>query len=92
MILTIEEARDALRLDGPDNDAVIASLLDAIPHYLEVTTGRSWDVDPVHPMAKTAAKCILQLWYYPQDPDTDRLGKTIDSLMVALTVIGRTLS
>ena len=89
MILTIDEARDAVRLDGPDNDMVLYPLLTAIPAYLEVTTGKDWDVEPIHPLAQTAATLILQLWYDPQDKDTDRLKATIDGLLIALTAIGR---
>lgn len=39
MIFTIEEARDILRIDGSDNDAIIIPLVSAIPPYLEATTG-----------------------------------------------------
>lgn len=89
MILTIEGARDALRLDGSDNDIVLYPLLTAIPAYLETTTGKDWDVEPIHPLAQTAAIFILQLWYNAQDKDTDRLKATIDGLLIALTAIGR---
>ena len=39
MIFALEEARDILRIDGSDNDAMIYALLSAIPPYLEATTG-----------------------------------------------------
>lgn len=91
MLITIQEARDALRVDGSDNDPIIIPLLESIPAYLEVTTGRSWDTEPVHPLAQTVTKFILQLWFDPQGPDSERLKKTIDSLLTALTAIGRTL-
>lgn len=32
MIFTVEEARDILRIDGNDNDTLIAALVEAIPH------------------------------------------------------------
>lgn len=89
MILTIEEAREALRIDGPDNDIIIQPLVDAIPAYLEVSTGRAWDDPTPSPLAKTAAKFILQLWYFPQNEDADRIKKAIDSLLTALTAIAR---
>lgn len=89
MIITIEEARDVLRIDGEDNDVIIYPLLNAIPAYLETTTGKSWDVEPIHPLAKTVAGFILQLWFDTQDSNTDRLKRTIDGLLIALTVIGR---
>ncbi|MBB6692328.1 phage gp6-like head-tail connector protein [Cohnella xylanilytica] len=91
MLITLKEGREALRLDGTDNDNIIQALIDSIPSYLEVSTGRSWDTEPVHPLAQTIAKFILQLWYYEQGPDTERLKRTIDSLLVGLTAIGRTL-
>lgn len=91
MILTIEAARDILRVDGEDNDIVILPLLNAIPNYLEVTTGRTWLDNPVNPLAETAAGFILQLWYNAKDQDAERLKRTIDNLLIALTAIGRTL-
>lgn len=91
MILTLEEAREALRIDGTDNDIIIIPLLDAIPSYLETTTGRNWDTEPIHPLAKTVAQFLLQLWYNPQSEDTERLKKTIDNLLTALTAIARSM-
>lgn len=92
MLLTIEEAREILRIDGTDNDVVILPLLEAIPSYLEVSTGKTWDTEPIHPLAKTAAKFILQLWYFPQSEEADRLKKAIDNLLVALTAMGRSMA
>lgn len=89
MILTIEEARDVLRVDGADNDIVIMPLLEAIPEYLETTTGKRWDTAPIAPLAKTTASFILQLWYNTTGKDNAALQRTIDSLTVALTALGR---
>lgn len=91
MILNIDEAREILRVDGTDNDIVIVPLLTAIPDYLEVTTGKRWDTEPINPLAQTTAGFILQLWYDAQGPDTERLKRTIDNLLIALTAIGRSL-
>lgn len=89
MIMDIGEARDVLKVDGTDNDVTIIPLLNAIPGYLEVSTGKTWDTEPIHPLAKTTAGFILQLWYDPQTKDSDRLKVTIDGLLIALTAIGR---
>ena len=89
MLISIEEARDTLRLDGPDNDEIIFSLLESIPSYLEVTTGYAWDTEPVHPLAQTVTKFVLQLWYDPQGQDSERLKRTIDTLLGSLMAIGR---
>ncbi|HGO9411013.1 TPA: head-tail connector protein [Bacillus cereus] len=92
MLITIEEARDALRVDGEDNDTIIIPLLESIPSYLEVTTGRTWVEDAqVHPLAQTVTKFILQLWFDPQGQDSERLKRTIDNLLTALTALGRNL-
>lgn len=92
MLISLQEARDTLRLDGEDNDPIMLPLLEAIPAYLEVSTGRNWDTEPVHPLAQTVTKFILQLWFDGMDSESDRLKKTIDGLLTALTVIGRTLT
>ena len=91
MILDIDEARDILRIDGNDNDIIIYPLLTAIPDYLEVTTGKRWDTVPINPLAQTTAGFILQLWYNAQGEDTERLKRTIDNLLIALTAIGRSV-
>lgn len=87
--MTIEEARDILRIDAPDNDIIINHLLSAIPEYLEVKTGERWDDEPINPLAKTTAGFILQLWFDPESDESWRLKKTIDSLLSALTSIWR---
>lgn len=90
MLITIEEARDTLRVDGTDNDPIIQPLIESIPSYLEVTTGRTWlDDGEVHPLVQTVTKFLLQLWFDPQGQDSDRLKRTIDNLLIALTAIGR---
>ncbi|WP_462421093.1 head-tail connector protein [Salinicoccus sp. Marseille-QA3877] len=90
MIIDLQEARDYLRIDGDYNDDIIEPLIEAIPGYLEVSTGVAWDEGEVtHPLAKTTAKFVLQLWFDPQTEDSIRLKRTIDTLLVSLTAIGR---
>ena len=85
MIFTIEQARDILRIDGDDNDPQITALIAAIPAYLEITAGYIANDDEFSPLAKTAGKFLLQLWYYGENSDTDKLNKVIDSLLKALS-------
>lgn len=84
MIFTVEEARDILRIDGSDNDAIIEPLIDAIPPYLEATTGYTATGD-YSPVARAAARFLLQLWYYGENADTDKLQRVIDCLLKALS-------
>lgn len=87
-IMTMDEARAALRVDGTDNDEFIEPLLISIPSYMQVATGHDWNkgADTL-PLAKTAAKFILQLWFDPQTQDSVRLKRTIDSLLTSLTAL-----
>lgn len=90
MALSLEEAREHLRIDGTDNDVIILSLLQAIPGYIEVTTGMTAEQQVTEPLVKTASKFILQLWYNAEQTDSDKLQRTIDGLLKAITVMART--
>jgi len=90
MTLGLEEAREYLRIDGTDNDEIIFSLLEAIPGYIEVTTGMTPEQQETEPLARTASKFILQLWYNAEQTDSEKLQRTIDGLLKALTVMART--
>ena len=59
MIFTIEQARDILRIDGGDKDEIIESLIDAIPPYLEATTGYVPAAGEFSPGARTAGQFLL---------------------------------
>ena len=90
MTLGLEEAREYLRVDGTDNDIIILSLLEAIPGYIEVTTGMTPEQQATEPLAKTVSKFILKLWYNAEQTDSEKLQRTIDGLLKALTVMART--
>ena len=85
MIFTIEEARDILRIDGSDNDAMIFALLSAVSPYLEATTGYTAVNGEYSPLAQAAGRFLLQLWYYGDNAETDKLQRVIDSLLKALS-------
>jgi len=89
-MLTVDEAREYLRIDGTDNDLIIASLLDAIPGYVEVTTGMKPEQQGEDPLVDTASKFILQLWYNAEQTDSEKLQRTIDGLLKAITIKART--
>lgn len=85
MIFRMDEARDILRIDGSDNDEIIDALIEAIPPYLTAATGYTAAGDEYSPVARTAARFILQLWYYGENADTDKLQRVIDCLLKALS-------
>lgn len=86
-MLTIEQAREILRLDTEDNDAIIEGLLSAIPDYIELTTGVTAEQQEEQPLADTAGKFILMLWYNAERSDAEKLQRTIDSLLKTLALL-----
>ncbi len=88
-MVNIDTAREWLRIDGADNDAIIQGLLDAVPTYIEVATGMSPDAQRQEPLADTVTKFLLTLWYNAEQAEAERLQRTIDNLLKALTVKAR---
>lgn len=86
-MLTVEQAREILRLDTADNDAIIEGLLSAIPDYIELTTGVTAKQQEGQPLADTAAKFILLLWYNVERVDAEKIQRTIDSLLKTLALV-----
>lgn len=84
-MLTVEEAREWLRLDNTDNDAVIAGLIEGATEYIAIATGLDAKAQAESPLAQTAAKFLLSLWYDPTQTDTDRLQRSIDNLLKAVS-------
>lgn len=88
-MLTLDKAREWLRIDGTDNDDIIVGLLNAVPGYIEVTTGMTPSQQIEEPLAEAAGKFIVQLWYNAEQTDSEKLQRTIDGLLKALTVKAR---
>lgn len=88
-MITLAQAREALRLDNTDNDAIIAGLLEAIPDYIELCTGVKAQRQAEEPLADTAGKFLLILWYNAERADGDKIQRTIDSLLKALQLKAR---
>lgn len=84
-LITTQEARDWLRLDNSDNDAVITGLITSAEEYITLTTGMSAEAQERSPLAKTACKFLLSLWYDPQTADSDKLQRSINNLLKALS-------
>lgn len=88
--MTLQEAKDILRVDVDYNDDIINSLLAALPGYIELTTGLTEANQAAEPLVKTVSGFILMLWYYSDHADDEKLNRTIDSLLKAITLKART--
>ena len=85
-MLSLEQAREFLRIDGTDNDNIISALLEAIPSYIEITTGMTFSQQNTEPLTNTVSRFILQLWYNAEQSESEKLQRTIDSLLKAITL------
>lgn len=83
--MTLEEARDILRVDAGANDDLIAGLVEAIPGYIEVATGMTLDQQEDEPLVKTVGGFLLRLWYFADHSDDVKLGRTIDNLLKCIS-------
>lgn len=88
MILSLAEGKDLLRIDqaNTDNDAVITSLIEAIPDYIEMQTGLKAADQATNKQAKVAAGFILNLWYFSESADDQKLTRVINSLLKCITL------
>lgn len=87
-VISLDEAREWLRLDNTDNDAVIAGLIEGAAQYITIATGLTVGDQAASPLAQTATKFLLSLWYDPTQADTDKLQRSIDNLLKAVAHVG----
>ncbi|UWG69485.1 MAG: head-tail connector protein [Bacteriophage sp.] len=86
MILTLEEAKEALRLCHDEDDEMISNYINSIPDYLETKTGSRWDKEPINPLVKTLAGYLVVSMY---EMDSKSYEKLIDNLLMVLTSMVR---
>lgn len=91
-MVSLATAREWLRIDSTDNDTIISGLLDAVPDYIEIATGLTPTQQITEPLADTVTKFLLTLWYNAEQAEAERLQRTIDGLLKALTVRARELA
>lgn len=85
-MITLAEAKEVLRIDTDNNDALISSLIASLPGYIEVTTGMPVEQQASEPLVQTVSGFILTLWYYADHADDVKLTRTIDNLLKCITL------
>ena len=89
-MFTLTDAKNVLHVDGTDNDVLIQGLIEAIPDYIELTTGMKQEYQAAEPLVDTVSGFIITLWYYADHADDVKLQRTIDSLLKCITLKDRT--
>jgi len=87
--MTLEEACNVLRVDQGNNDSLITALVDALPSYIETTTGLKEANQSSEPLVKTVSGLLLTQWYYADQADDQSLTRTIDALLKAISIRAR---
>ena len=90
-MLTLSEACNILRVDEGNNDELITSLCEAIPGYIETTTGYPVNAQGDEPMCKTVSGFLLTLWYFTDHTNDLIMQRTIDNLLKCITLKARQL-
>ena len=87
--MNISEACNVLHVDEGVNDTLIYSLIDALPDYIEVTTGLTATQQLQEPLVKTVSGFLLTQWYYADHADDRALTRTINALLKVLSIKAR---
>lgn len=85
-MIALETAREWLRIDGTDNDLIIQGLIQAADDYVQTVTGLDPTTLDAEPLAQTAIKFLLTLWYNPEQTDAVQLQRVADNLLKTITV------
>lgn len=85
-MLSLKQACNILHVDEGNNDALIESLIYAIPDYIEITTGMKEEQQIEEPLVDTVSGFLLTLWYYSDHSDDMKLQRTIDNLLKCITL------
>ena len=89
MVLSLEAARNCLRVDHSEDDAAIASMVLAVEEYIQTATGMSTTQMEQEPMARTVAWHMLRQWYDMDTSTSEPYQRIIDNLLKALTIKAR---
>jgi uncharacterized phage protein (predicted DNA packaging) len=86
MIITLEETKGYLRVDGTEDDALITSLIDAAETYLYNATGNTFD--GTNSLAKLFCRVLVTDWYENREPvgrASARVRPIVESMLAQLS-------
>ncbi|MBQ6976321.1 MAG: phage gp6-like head-tail connector protein [Selenomonadaceae bacterium] len=74
-MLTLEKAKNFLRIDTDDEDALIQSLIDSAVAYIEDTTGMTAE-NQTSPLVETLQAFLVANWYENRADGGNMAGST----------------
>lgn len=66
-VVTVEDMRDYLRIDGTANDGILHDLIDAATVYITQTTGATAAEQAANPLCRSCVKMLVAELYDPHD-------------------------
>ena len=82
MIVTLEEAKQHLRVDTNDDDAYIQGLIAAAEQFVQSTTGKVFD--STNALAKTVCLLLIGDLYEKRELPTDKVGERIRDIVTMI--------
>ncbi|PEV74139.1 head-tail connector protein [Bacillus cereus] len=88
MVLTVEEAKKYLRVDGNEEDDLITSFVEAAEIYIKNATSKT--VDLKSELATLAARILIAHWYENREAvgKAEQLLFSLQSILVQLQYSG----
>lgn len=62
-VVSVEDMRDYLRIDGTANDGILHDLIDAATVYITQTTGATAEQQAANPLCRSCVKMLVSTWY-----------------------------
>ncbi|WP_320535282.1 head-tail connector protein [Robbsia andropogonis] len=85
-LVTLDDAKEQLRLDGTDEDTYVASLVTAasatVVDYVKSTDAQAWTAETVPALARVAVLLVLASLYADREGGTDPIGVAVQSLLM----------
>ncbi|PEQ51705.1 head-tail connector protein [Bacillus cereus] len=88
MVLTVEEAKKYLRVDGDEEDDLITSFIEAAEIYIKNATSKN--VDLKSELATLAARILIAHWYENREAvgKAEQLAFSLQSILIQLQYSG----
>lgn len=80
-VVTVEDMRTYLRLDGTQNDGLLRDYIDAATVYITRTTGATAAEQAANPLARAAVKMLVAEWYDPQGIDATASDRAVTEML-----------
>lgn len=80
-VVTLSDMRDYLRIDGTANDGILSDLIEAATVYITQTTGMNATDQATNPLARSAVKMTVAMWFDPAGIDATASERAVTEML-----------